>query len=126
VVAVSFLVLSAVVWQVQKTHTLAVQTNRLARENHAAIERINVLEAETARFRKERARLTTETDRRICVEVEKVKRVIRAVVVPKRSELLKLTYYQRNPQEIERAIQQGQRVAERFAAINCKNLPTAT
>lgn len=100
------------------------EIRQLTKDNKNAIMRLSTLEVEQAQFRAQRIKQTSATDTLICQQLNQVKAVIRGVVVPKRSALLKIPYYRTHPDQIQTAIDAGQAIAGQFAPINCNKLPS--
>lgn len=111
------------VYQNGRTSDLANKTNELAKRNKIEVHRIAVLEKEAAASRALRSVKNTATAVLICQRLEELKTVIRHVVSPTRQELLRSSYYSKHPDLIQDAIDQGQRIAKRFAPKNCRKLP---
>lgn len=74
--------------------------------------------------RKARKVATATADLRLCSEIEKLKKQIRATV--HRSDLLlpTLSYYKTHPDDLRTAHQENERVLAAFARTNCRTLPT--
>ncbi len=105
-----------------------VKLRDYSRDNRAQITRLDKLEKGQRAFRKARVVQTADTDKRICLEVEKVKTQLRLNALKSFAELdqtLRILKVTKTGEIVDIATRNRDLALRRFEAINCRTLPSS-